>query len=112
MPAPDRATSASDLLGRALAQYSLQRAPVHVEPARGFRDVAAAQLVDSLNVLPTHPVGRHRIVRRYGGIAFDREQCRYHVVGIDWLGEIINGTKLHRIHRGRDIAVTGEDEGT
>jgi len=29
---------------------------MHVEPPRGLRDVAIAKLIDSLDVLPPHPV--------------------------------------------------------
>ena len=54
----------SPLARRAFGQNALQGAPVHVEPARGLRDVAAAQFVDALDVLPAHAVGRHRIFRR------------------------------------------------
>ena len=45
------------LLRRTLGQDALERAAMHVEAARGLRDVAAAELVDALDVLPTHPIG-------------------------------------------------------
>src|SRR5262249_36581992 len=54
---------ANRLLRRALGQNALQRAAVHVEAARRLGDVAPAKLVDALDVLPTHPIGRHRIFR-------------------------------------------------
>ena len=44
----------------ALGEDALQRAAVHVEAARGLRDIAIAKLVDALDVLPAHAVGRHR----------------------------------------------------
>src|SRR5262249_25137640 len=44
------------LFRRALGQNPLQRAPVHVEAARSLRDVAVAQLVDTLDMLPAHAV--------------------------------------------------------
>ena len=56
----------SRLPRRALGQNPLQGAAVHVEPARGFGNVAAAEFVDALDVLPPHAVGRHRIFRRLG----------------------------------------------
>ena len=39
-----------------------------------------------------------------------REQRVDHVVGVGGLGEIIDRAELHRIHRGRDIAVAGQDD--
>src|SRR2546423_3717148 len=54
------------LLRRALGQDALQRAAVHVETPRGLRDVAVAQLVDALDVLPAHAIGRHGIFGRRG----------------------------------------------
>src|SRR5580700_5633095 len=56
--------NATHLPWRALGQNPLQGAAMHVQPPRGFRDVAVAHLVDALDVLPAHPVGRHRILRR------------------------------------------------
>jgi hypothetical protein len=32
------------------------------------------------------------------------------IIGVDRLGEIIDRAKLHRVHRGCDIAVAGEDD--
>jgi len=43
---------------RLLGQNALERAAMHVEAARGLGDVAAAELVDALDVLPAHPIGR------------------------------------------------------
>ena len=83
---------------------------MHVEPARGLRNVAAAQFVDALDVLPAHAVGRHRIFRRLDLVVVVRQQSRRHVVGVDRLGQIIDGAELHRVHRGGDIAVAGEDD--
>src|SRR6476619_197023 len=71
------------LFRRALGEDALQGAAVHVEPARGFRDVAAAQFVDALNVLPAHAIRRHRIFRRLDLPVVERKQRRRHVVGID-----------------------------
>src|SRR4051812_7339948 len=64
----------SMLFGRVLAQDTLQGAAVHVEPARGFRDVAVALLEDPLNVFPAHPVGRHRVGGRRRQLAAMRVQ--------------------------------------
>ena len=51
-------------LGRALGQDALQGATVHVEAAGSLGDVAVAQLIDALDMLPADAVGRHRIFRR------------------------------------------------
>jgi len=44
-----------------LCQNPLQRAPVYIEPARGFRHVASAQFTNALDVLSTQAVGRYRV---------------------------------------------------
>ena len=84
---------------------------MHVEAARGLRDIAAAELVDALDVLPAHAIGRHRIFRWLDLAAVEGEQRRDHVVGVHRLREIIDRAELHRVHRGRDIAVAGENDG-
>ena len=43
--------------GSVFTENALQGAAVHLEPARGFRDIALAQLEHPLDVLPAHPVG-------------------------------------------------------
>jgi len=45
-------------------QDTLQRASVHVELARCFRNIVTTQLVDMLNVLATNAVGGHRLCVR------------------------------------------------
>src|SRR5579864_4482028 len=101
----------NELLRRAFGEDALQGAAMHVEAARGFRNVAAAQFVDTLDVLPAHAVRRHRIFRRLDLSVVEREQRGSDVVGIDRLGEIIDRAELYRIHRGGDVAVAGEDDG-
>ena len=86
----ERALAAGRSLRRALRQNALQGAPVHVEPAGRLGDIAAAELVDALDVLPAHPIGRHRIFRRIGSAALEREQRRDYVVGVHRLGEIVD----------------------
>ena len=84
---------------------------MHVEPARRFRNIPAAQFIDALNVLPPHAVCRHRIFRRLDLLVVERKQRRDHVVGIDRLGEIVDGAELNGVHGGRDVTVAGEDDG-
>ena len=95
----------------ALGKFPLQGAAVHVEPARGFRNVAAAQFIDALDVFPAHAVRRHRIFRRPNLLMVDRQERGRDVVGIDRLGEKVHRAELHRIHGGGDIAVAGENDG-
>ena len=78
---------------------------MHVELARGLRNIAAAQFVDALDMLPPHAIRRHRIFRRLGLAAFHRKQGVDHVVGVGGFGELIDRTELHRIHSGCDVAV-------
>src|SRR6185437_1203265 len=99
------------LLGRALRQDALQRAAVHVEPARRFRNIAAAQLINTLDVLPAHAIGRHRIFWRIDSFVVEGEQGRGHIVSIDRLGQIIDRPEFDRGDRSRDVAVAGEDDG-
>ena len=68
---------------------------MHVEAARGFRDIAATQFINTLDVLPPNAIGRHRIFRRLNLYVVQCEQCRHDVVGVDGLGEIIDGAKLY-----------------
>ena len=58
---------------------------MHVEPARGFRDVAVAHLVDALDVLPAHAIRRHRIVRQFRLLGAAGQQRGDDVVGIGGL---------------------------
>ena len=48
-----------------------------------------------------------------GGSALpvERQQRCHHVVGVDRLGEIVDRAEFHRVHRGGDVAVAGEDDG-
>ena len=39
-----------------------------------------------------------------------REQRRDDVVGVDRLGQVVDRAELHRVHRGGDVAVAGEDD--
>jgi hypothetical protein len=103
--------SAPILLRRALGEDALQRAPVHVEAARGFRDVPIAQFVNALDMLPADAVGRHWIFRRLDLSAVEREQGRGNIIGVDRLGEIVNGAELYRVHRGSDVALARENDG-
>src|SRR5207245_9832879 len=59
---------------RVLRQDTLQGPAVHFEAAGGFRDVAIAQLEDPLDVLPAHPIGRHRVLGRLRRRGFLGEQ--------------------------------------
>ncbi len=84
---------------------------MHVEPTCGFRNVAAAQLIDPLDVLPTHAISRHWIFRRFDLGIIQRQQCGHDVVGIGGLRQVIHRAELNGIHRGGDIPVAGENDG-
>src|SRR5215831_2097134 len=87
------------LLRRALGEDPLQRAAVHVEAARSLGNVAAAQLVDALDVFPAHTIGRHWMLGRRRLAPVDGEQRIDDVVGIGGLGEIVHHTELHGVQR-------------
>ena len=55
---------------------------MHLEPPRGLRDVAVAQLEHPLNRLPPDPVGRHRVFRRFRCAAFLGEQSTLDGIGV------------------------------
>ena len=105
-------TQKKELFGSVLSEDALQRAPMHLEAAGGFRNVAVAYFVNALDMLPAHTIGGHRIFRRLDLFVVDGEQGRSDIIGVDRLGEIIHRAKLHRVHRGSDIALAGEDDGT
>ena len=99
------------LLRGALGQDALQRAAVHVEPARRLRDVAVAHFIDALDVLPAHAIRRHRVLRWLGFLRTGRQQRCDNVVGVGRLGQVIDRAHLHRGHGGGDIAIAGEHNG-
>ena len=83
---------------------------MHGKPPRGLRDIAPAQFIDALYVLPAHPVGRHRVFRQLGLVVALRAQRGADVVGIGRLGEIVDGAHLHRGDGGGDVAIAGQDD--
>jgi len=101
----------AELFRSVLDQDALQRAAMHVEAARSFGNITAAQFENALDVLPADPRGRHRIFRWLDFFVVEGEQSRGDIVGIHRLCQIIDRAELHRIHRGRDIAVASENNG-
>src|SRR5216683_4897972 len=75
-------TRAGRLLGCPLCQNPLQRAAVHVEASCCFGDITAAQFVDTLDMLPPHPVSRHRICGRFGLVAVESQERSRDVIRI------------------------------
>ena len=67
---------------RALGQNTLQGAAMHVEPPRGFGDVAIAHLVDALDMFPADTIRRHRIMRQFGLLGAAGEQGGNDIVSI------------------------------
>ena len=85
---------------------------MHVQPARRLRHVPVAQLVDPLDVLPPHPVGRHRVLGRRRKLVPLAQQRRDHLVRVGGLREVVDRAHLHRRHGRRDRTVPGQDDHT
>ena len=68
---------------RAFGQNALQCPTVHAQATRRLGNVAAAQFIDALDVLPTHAVGGHRVFRQLRVIGRDGAQGRIDIVGVD-----------------------------
>jgi len=83
---------------------------MHIKAARRAGNVTVAKFIDALDVFPANASRRHRIVRRLGLGAIQCEQRRCDVISIGWLGKIVDRANLHGLDRGRDIAVTGEND--
>ena len=67
---------------------------------------------DPLDVLPAHSVCRHRVFR-WGRLRVRAgEQGGRDIVGVGWLGQIVDGTVLYSSDCGRDVAVTGQHHHT
>src|SRR5690606_25770218 len=102
-PGGSRASSMyMELLRRPLGEDALQGAAMHLQPARGFGNIAVAEFENPLDMFPAHALGRHRLVRRrrVGGIAdFQRP---IDVICIGGFGQVIGRTGLHGRNGGRD----------
>src|SRR4051794_3904624 len=86
----------SSLFRRPLRKNSLEGTAMHVKAPCCLGDVAPAQLVNSLDVLPSHPISRHRVHWGLRLAALAIEQRCHNIVGIHGLGEIVNGAELYR----------------
>ena len=85
---------------------------MHIEAAGRFRNIAVAQLVNALDVLPPHAVGRHwSFGRRRFGPATGKERG-LDGVRIGRLGQVVHGTGLHGRDRGCDVPITREHDDT
>ena len=96
--------------GRALGENPLQRPAVHVEAPGGLGNVSAAELVDALDVLPPHPVRRHRVLGRSCALARLGLEGRLDLVGICGLRQVVERTELNRRDGRGDVAVAGQDD--
>ncbi len=90
-------------------QNALQRAPVHAEPSRRLRNIAIAKLVNPLNMLPAHPVRRHRIFRELGLIMRLGHESVKNLLGGGRLGQVIEGAEFHGGHRGCNITIARQN---
>ena len=78
---------------------------MHVKAPCRLGDVAPAQLVNPLDVLPSHPISRHRVHWGFCFAALAIEQRCHDIVGIHRFGEIVNGAELYRGNCSGNIAV-------
>src|SRR5690606_2398353 len=108
----DSLATAGALLWRALGKDTLQRTPVHVETASGFRNVAIAELIHALDMFPPHTIGRHRVFGRGWLVVRWSQQRVGHFVSIGRLCQIVYGTKLHGGNCRRNIAIAGQHDAT
>src|SRR5579859_3504207 len=95
---------------RVLRQDALQGAAMHLEAPRGLGNVALAQFEDALDMLPAHPVGRHRVFRRLRRLALERQQRALDRVGVGRFWQIVDRARLYRRDRGGDVAIAGEHD--
>ena len=78
---------------------------MHVKAPCCLGNVTAAQLVNPLDVLPSHPISRHRVHWGFRFAALAIEQRCHDIVGIHRLGEIVNGAELYRGNCSGNIAI-------
>jgi hypothetical protein len=70
---------------------------MHGELARRLRHVSIARFVDALDMLPTHPIGRHRSLASRRTVKTPRHQRRDDIVGVRGFGEVIERPSLTAI---------------
>ena len=105
-----RTDAIPNLFRRPFRQDPLQGAPVHVQPAGGLGNVAVAEFINPLDVLPSNPVGTHRVLGRRRKAVAPRKQRRCHIVRVGGFREIVRSPDLHRGNSGRDGAITCQDD--
>src|SRR5262245_54749700 len=97
---------------RAFCQDALQRAAVHVEPARRLGHVAVAQLINPLDMLPANAVSGHWVLGWWRFFIGRSQQRIGDLVRIGRLGQVVDGAKLNGGDGRGDVAVAGEDART
>lgn len=85
---------------------------MHVKTARGLADITFALFKNTLNMFPTHAIGRH------WGFGW-RRQCftacqkgAGDIICIGGFGKIIGRAHFHGSHRSRNRAITGQNDNT
>ena len=92
-------------------QNPLQCPPMHIEAARGLRHVAAAGLMNLLDVLQAHISRRHGMLWHLSFAAQWRKQRGDNVIRIHRFREIVDGAEFYCLDGSRDIAVAGHNDG-
>jgi hypothetical protein len=77
---------------------------MHIEAARGFRNVSPASLVNLVDMLQPHNSRRHRAPWRLSFAAQWRSQRGDNVIRIHRFRKIVDGAEFSRLHGSRDIA--------
>src|SRR5690606_12895721 len=84
----------------ALLELACQRAPVHAQPARGFRYVEVGFDQRLMNPLPFERFQRGAAARqRHLSIALGLAESRFDLIGVRGLGEVMASAELDCLHR-------------
>jgi hypothetical protein len=83
---------------------------VHIQSSRSFRDIAVTHFIHTLDMLPPHPVRRHRIFGRLHLVSpASHERC-IDLVRICRFGKIVFCAQFDGIDRSRDVSLAGQND--
>jgi hypothetical protein len=83
---------------------------MHIEAARGLRNVSAASLMNLLDMLQAHIGWRHGALWRLSFADQWRLQRGDNVVRIHGFRKIVDGAEFSCLHGSRNIAVAGQND--
>jgi hypothetical protein len=92
-----------------LLRIPLQCSSMHIEAARGLRNVSPAGLMNLLDMLQAHIGWRHGALWRLSFAAQWSLQCRDNVIRIHRFRKIVDGAEFSCLHGSRNIAVAGQN---